>query len=64
MSMKILDRKMENVEQAEADILLTANPGCLLQLAYGVQERKLPLKVMHVVELLDDGTGYGEDKDK
>jgi len=64
MSMKILDRKMDNVEQVEADILLTANPGCLLQLAYGVQQRKLPLKVMHIVELLDDGTGYGEDKNK
>ncbi len=52
MSMKILDRKMNNLEKINADILLTANPGCLLQLRWGTMDRNLDMKVMHVTELL------------
>ncbi|MDX9754595.1 MAG: (Fe-S)-binding protein [bacterium] len=54
MAMQVLDRKMDHIEKTGADILLTANPGCLLQLAYGVKERSLDMDVRHVVELLDD----------
>ena len=50
--MRILDRKLEHVERAGADVLLTANPGCLLQLACGVKRRGLNTKVMHVTEML------------
>lgn len=53
MSMKVLKRKMDNIAKLDADYLLTANPGCLLQLEYGVQERKLGMEVKHVVELID-----------
>ena len=35
MSMRILDRKMGNVNQADAQIVATANPGCMLQLRAG-----------------------------
>lgn len=51
-SMQILDRKLEHVERSGADVLLTANPGCLLQLAWGVKQRGLDMKVMHVTEML------------
>lgn len=66
MAMRVLDRKMNNIEQTGADLLLTANPGCLLQLRYGVNDRGLPMEVKHIVELLDDGTGYqnGHSKDE
>lgn len=62
MSMKILDRKMANVAKTGADVLLTCNPGCLLQLSFGVKEKGLPMEVKHIVELLDDGTGYTNGK--
>lgn len=54
MAMKILDRKMDHIEKTGAGVLLTANPGCLLQLDYGVRQRKLDMEVKHVVEILDD----------
>lgn len=54
MAMKVLDRKMEHVQQSGADYLLTANPGCMLQLDYAVREQNLPMQVKHVVELIDD----------
>ncbi len=40
-SQQVLDRKLENVRQTGAEILVTANPGCQLQLAWGVREAGL-----------------------
>lgn len=53
MSMKILDKKMKRIEECGADIVLTANPGCMLQLDYGIRKRGLNMEVKHVVEMLD-----------
>src|ERR1035441_9046172 len=53
MSMQILRRKMESVNATRADIIATANPGCMLQLQAGVRLHGSGQRVMHVVELLD-----------
>jgi glycolate oxidase iron-sulfur subunit len=53
ISMKILDEKMEYVAMVEPEIVVTANVGCMLQLAAGVRRKGLNAKVLHVVELLD-----------
>lgn len=52
LSMEILDRKMEQVQKAELDVLVTGNPGCLFQLQYGVRSRGLKLEVLHIAEFL------------
>jgi len=49
----LLNRKMEHVRQVAPQVLLTANTGCYIQLAKGVREAKLDIKVMHLIELLD-----------
>ncbi|MBX9687217.1 MAG: (Fe-S)-binding protein, partial [Candidatus Obscuribacterales bacterium] len=54
MSLQVLERKMSCVQNTGAEILVTTNPGCLLQLEAGIEERKLPMKVYHLVELLDE----------
>lgn len=51
-SQKVLDRKLANVTATAADILVTANPGCHLQLAWGVREAGMPQEVLHLMELL------------
>lgn len=51
-SQKVLDRKLGNVKATGADILVTANPGCHLQLAWGVREAGMPQDVLHLMELL------------
>lgn len=56
-SMSFLERKMNNLASTEADIVLTANPGCHLQLEYGIRNRGLATEVMHPVSLL--GRAYG-----
>ncbi|MBC7187542.1 MAG: (Fe-S)-binding protein [Calditrichaeota bacterium] len=53
-SEQILDRKMANVRKTGAQVLATACPSCLMQLAYGVRRHKLDVQVKHVVELVAD----------
>ena len=53
LSMQILDSKMQDVEAANADIVTTANPGCMLQLDLGLRKKGHTTRSYHVVELLD-----------
>ena len=55
-----LANKMRRVDETGATVILTANPGCLLQLRAGVAESKdggRARRVMHVLEFLDEGYG-------
>jgi glycolate oxidase iron-sulfur subunit len=57
MAERLLEGKMRRVDEAGAELILTANPGCLLQLRAGVARSRNGGKhrrVMHVVELLDE----------
>ena len=54
MSMQILAHKMESVNATGADIIATANPGCMLQLQAAVRLHGNGKRVMHVVEILDE----------
>lgn len=53
IAMEILDSKMTSVKQANADWIVTANPGCMLQLRAGTARHNTGHKVFHVVEVLD-----------
>ncbi|AQS55894.1 (Fe-S)-binding protein [Novibacillus thermophilus] len=54
MSMQLLDEKMAHVQKTRADILATANPGCLLQMKLGIHKAGLDgqMRAMHVVDVL------------
>jgi len=54
LAMRILAAKMDDVQSTRADVLATSNVGCLLQLQAGAKQRKLNLRVAHVVELLNE----------
>jgi glycolate oxidase iron-sulfur subunit len=48
------DRKVVNLLAAKAEVLVSANPGCLLQLQAGLRRRGLPeVPIFHMVELVD-----------
>jgi glycolate dehydrogenase iron-sulfur subunit len=51
---RLLAAKMQRIDETGADVILTANPGCLLQLRAGAARAKKKRRVMHVVELLDE----------
>jgi glycolate oxidase iron-sulfur subunit len=51
-SMKLLDRKIANIRSADPDILVTGNPGCLLQIQHGLREGGRTITVMHTATFL------------
>jgi glycolate oxidase iron-sulfur subunit len=57
MAMALLEKKMATVNATAADVIVTANPGCMLQLAAGVKKFGRGQRVAHVVEILDEAYG-------
>lgn len=55
MSRQVLERKLDSLEKADPDLIVSGNPGCMMQLAAGVRSRGLRARVAHPVELLDAG---------
>jgi glycolate oxidase iron-sulfur subunit len=57
------DRKVGNLMATGADAVISANPGCLLQLMSGLRRRgERPMAAFHMVELLDASIrGIGAD---
>jgi glycolate oxidase iron-sulfur subunit len=53
LSKAIADKKLDSIEATGADIVVSSCPGCQIQLIDGVLRRKLPVKVMHIMELID-----------
>jgi glycolate oxidase iron-sulfur subunit len=52
-SLDLLANKMHHAAATGAEAIVTANPGCLLQLRAGAQLHHTNQEVLHVVELLD-----------
>ena len=50
---RILDAKMMDIVQTEAQLIVTSNTGCYMQLVAGARRTGSDCKVMHVVEVLD-----------
>ncbi len=52
MSSRILSEKMDDVLTVEPDLVVTANPGCQMQLIAGMRSRGRRTPVRHLAELL------------
>jgi glycolate oxidase iron-sulfur subunit len=52
MARRLLNRKVNNIKATEADVVVAGNPGCLMQIRAGLQQRGLPMKAVHTVDLL------------
>lgn len=54
MSMQILDYKMEQTKKTNAKTIVTANPGCLLQMKLGIEREGLSdsVRAVHIVDFL------------
>ena len=55
-SMELLAEKMRHASSTKASVIVTANPGCILQLRAGAKLHATGQEVIHVVELLDRAT--------
>lgn len=52
LSKKIADNKMRSMNSVEADIVVTGCPGCEIQLIDSAIRNRMPIKVKHIIELL------------
>jgi glycolate oxidase iron-sulfur subunit len=53
MSARLSRRKLENILRTGADVVLTANAGCILQIAREARQQGHKLEVLHPIEVLD-----------
>jgi glycolate oxidase iron-sulfur subunit len=53
MAGRLLRRKVRHVLATGATALVTANPGCILQIQQGLRQAGSPIEVLHLVEILD-----------
>jgi glycolate oxidase iron-sulfur subunit len=58
-SLQLLAEKMRHAQSTGAQTIVTANPGCILQLRAGVALHQTNQNVLHVVELLDRALAGG-----
>ncbi len=54
LSRRILSRKLDAIATTGADEVITANPGCMLQLEQGLCAAGQSTEVRHVVDILDE----------
>jgi glycolate oxidase iron-sulfur subunit len=52
MATRLLARKLDRIAATGADVATAANPGCQLQIRAGAMARRLPVEIVHPLELL------------
>lgn len=57
LSLKVLDRKIDNIKKTGADIVVTSCPACIIHLSYGMRRQGLAMKVRHISEVVLDRKG-------
>jgi glycolate oxidase iron-sulfur subunit len=53
LSAGILSEKIASISESGADTIVTANPGCIMQIGAGILMSGLKVDVVHPMELLD-----------
>ena len=61
MSKRLLENKVGSVVDTEAEVVATANPGCMIQLETGLRRVGKDVRVCHVVDLLDEAYRLGDE---
>jgi L-lactate dehydrogenase complex protein LldE len=53
ISEQMVDEKACTVEETGADILIGADAGCLMNIGGRIDRKGMPVKVMHIAEVLN-----------
>ena len=62
----MLQEKLNAIEAAEADIVVTGNAGCQMQIGAGARLAQMDVQVCHPIELVDESyarAGFYDDGD-
>lgn len=58
-SMELLEEKIDNIRKTGAELVITGNPGCLMQIRYGLKRHSMDVQACHPVELVREALcGY------
>ena len=52
VSSRLLDRKLSRAGDTESEIIVTDNPGCIMQMRGGLKARGSGVEVLHLAELM------------
>ena len=52
LSRQVLDRKVDNILDAETETVVTSCPSCLIHLNHGLRQRKSKVRALHISQLL------------
>ena len=55
----LLERKVANIQRSGAELVVTANPGCLMQIQAGLRRAGSTARVVHLIDLLDESYRAG-----
>jgi glycolate oxidase iron-sulfur subunit len=50
---RLLARKLDHLEASGAELIVTGNPSCLMQIGMGLRQRRKDIPLLHTVEVLD-----------
>jgi len=53
LSKRIADKKLAAIDATGADVVVTGCPGCEVQLIDSTVQKGKPVKVMHIMELME-----------
>lgn len=56
MAERLQARKLQNILRTGAQIVVTSNPGCQLQIQAALRKAGAPVQVMHIADFLDQAT--------
>jgi glycolate oxidase iron-sulfur subunit len=59
-SLKVLNRKLDNIADTECQVVASGCPGCRMQLNAGIERRGLDVRLVHPVQLLDEAYGVSD----
>ena len=54
LSKRLLKRKMDTIDATDTQEVITANPGCMMQIEMGLKSQGKNSRVRHVVDILDE----------
>ena len=60
MSQRLMENKVATVLATQAQVVTSANPGCMIQLQLGLKRAGSRVRVCHVVDLLDEAYQFGK----
>jgi glycolate oxidase iron-sulfur subunit len=55
MAARLQRRKINNIISTGADVVVTSNPGCLLQIQSGLKKAGAKVRVIHIADFLATG---------